>query len=115
MDQDLTYLGFYRVLSSSTTYRWVQNQLKIIHRTTLVCEDGPHLGNTEVQYLVVDLASGRTEAKIHRHRELSQFHKYTTQVTQMGPFQGQQTDPKEIKTDSHRFLLHIVEINAILI
>ena len=62
MDQDLTYLGFYRVLSSSTTYRWVQNQLKIIHRTTLVCEDGPHLGNTEVQYLVVDLASGRTEA-----------------------------------------------------
>lgn len=62
MDQDLTYLGFYRVLSSSTTYRLVQNQLKIIHRTTLVCEDGPHLGNTEVQYLVVDLASGRTEA-----------------------------------------------------
>ena len=54
-------------------------------------------------------------SNIHRHRELSQFHKYTTQVTPMGPFQGRQTDPKKIKTDSHRILLHIVEINAILI
>lgn len=67
MDQELAFLGTYSIRSTSSTFRWVQNHLKIIYRTTLVCEDGPQIGNTEVHFLIVDLASGTPDASFSVH------------------------------------------------